>query len=445
MHPEVTLTQILLAREQRAQRQQDLLKRFGCPLICFTMNIPGPVKNSPLIRRSFRWGLETLERRIPHVLHRQVSEAVTGCEAYLVVEGTPEEIKQVCTRIEEETPLGRLFDMDVLTAAGHKLERSEPRSCFVCGASGRGCASRRLHSVEELTCAVQRIMATHFLKEDTCRIGDLAVESLLQEVSTTPKPGLVDRRNNGSHTDMDLHTFTASAQALRPYFRRCAALGRETAMQPPEETFRQLRQAGLLAEEDMYRATGGINTHKGAIFTLGLLCGSLGRLWQPTGEVSLDALLAECARLGRCCLKDFEDMTQPATAGERLYAARGFTGIRGEAAAGLPSVKSIGLPVFRQLLAAGYGENDAAALTLLHLIARVEDTNLYHRGGPEGAAWAKAAAEALLPNPAMGEIEALDDAFICRNLSPGGCADLLAVTIFLHKLTTQFAFSNKKS
>lgn len=410
------------------------------------MNIPGPVKTSPLIRRSFRWGLETLKQELLIVLYREVSEDVTGCEAYLVVEGDPRKIKQLCTRIEEETPLGRLFDMDVLTVTGEKLERESPRSCIVCGAPGRGCASRRLHSVEELTAAIQKIMVSHFLKEDSRRIGVLATESLLKEVRTTPKPGLVDRRNSGSHTDMDLRTFTASAQALRPYFRRCMILGRETAEKDPEETFRQLRQAGIQAETDMYRATGGVNTHKGAIFTLGLLCGSIGRTWTPEGVFDLDKILAECSSLGERCLKaDFGSLSIPVTAGEKLYVNRNLTGIRGEAAAGLPSVKNIGLPVFRNCLAAGYNENYAAAVTLLHLIARVEDTNLYHRGGAEGAAWAKAAAEALLPSPVMAEIEALDDAFIHRNLSPGGCADLLAATLFLHRLTAQFGFPNTNS
>ena len=133
--------------------------------------------------------------------------------------------------------------------------------------------------------------------------------------------------------------------------------------------------------------------------------------------------------------EDFARLTGAGTtAGERLYLTRGITGIRGEAAAGLPAVTNVGLPVFRDCLAKGYSPNDAGAVTLLHLIARVADTNLYHRGGEEGAAWAAKEAEKLLPAPAMEQIEALDDAFIRRNLSPGGCADLLAVTYFLHAL-----------
>lgn len=436
---------MLLARERRAARQTALLERFGKPLVCFTMNIPGPVKDTALIRRSFRRGLEALEERLPKVLHREAREEVTGCEAIFAVDGEAVELKRLCTQIEDGTPMGRLFDMDVLDPEGNKLDRAlvngKSRDCIVCGAPGRGCASRRLHSVPELTAAVTAILEDHFLKADSTRIGRLAVESLLEEVHTTPKPGLVDERNNGSHRDMDLPLFVASAEALEPYFVQCVRIGRETAEDSPEEAFSRLRAAGLEAEKAMYRATGGVNTHKGAIFTLGLLCGSVGRLWRGESPIPETAALLEvCARLGACAVKaDLEKLDVPATAGERLYLSRGITGIRGETAAGLPSVVNIGLPAFREACSRGLSRNDAGAVALLHLIARVEDTNLYHRGGEAGAAWAKAGAEKLLPCPMLSQIKELDDAFIQRNLSPGGCADLLAVTYFLDKLNMEKA------
>jgi len=441
---EVTLYQMLCAREDRAARQQELLARFGKTLICFTMNIPGPVKDSPLIRRSFLWGLGQLDAAFPGALHREVKEKVTGCEAFFVVEGSVEDVKRLCTQIEDDTPMGRLFDMDVLDAAGNKLDRSlvngKSRDCIVCGAPGRNCASRRVHSVPELTAAVTAIMETHFLKMDSIRIGRLAVESLLEEVRTTPKPGLVDRRNNGSHHDMDLALFAASAEALEPYFIRCIRIGRETAADAPEVTFARLREAGKEAEETMFRVTAGVNTHKGAIFTLGLLCGSIGRLWQgvqPSGN--LENLRKRCAELGTCAVKaDLEGLKTPVTPGEKWYLTRGIPGIRGEAAAGLPSVQ-LGLTVFREALSRGMSRNDAGVVTLLHLMAKVEDTNLYHRGGPEGAAWAKAEAENLLPWPDRHQVEALDDAVIARNLSPGGCADLLAAVYFLDKFDKENA------
>jgi len=437
---EVTLQQMLLAREERVWRQQQLLDTYKVPLICFTMNIPGPVKLSPLIRRSFRWGLRRLEGRLTGIVHREVREEVTGCEAFFAVAGDAPALKKLCTEIEDETPLGRLFDMDVLGLDGNKLDRSlvkgKSRDCIVCGAPGRGCASRRLHSLEDLTASARTIMEEHFLKIDGDRFASMAVESLLEEVHTTPKPGLVDQRNSGSHRDMDIALFTASAETLRPYFRECFLLGQATADRAEQETFDLLRQAGLWAEKEMYRTTGGVNTHKGAIFTLGILCGSLGKLWNAAEPLpELPRLLDRCGKIAECALKaDFCQLSAPATAGERLYVNHGITGIRGEAAAGLPSVWNVGLPAFREALNRGLSRNDAGAVALLHLIAYVEDTNLHHRGGASGAAWAKAEAKKLLPHPTMAQIEELDDALIARNLSPGGCADLLAVTLFLDKL-----------
>lgn len=433
---EISLSQILLARDTRAARQQQLLTQYHCPLICFTMNIAGPVKISPLIKRGFQAGLTALGKALAeqHILFRETEYSDTGCQAFFAVDMDAEQLKILCTEIEESIPLGRLFDMDVLDLCGSKLERQCQRGCIVCGKPGRGCAAGRLHSVAELQKATTDILQTHFRRADREQFADLAVMSLLDEVSVTPKPGLVDRHNCGSHTDMNIDTFITSANALRPYFAQCIAIGQDTASLTPAETFLLLRQAGLDAETGMYKATGGVNTHKGAIFTLGILCGSIGRLWTADAPVApLSLLFAECGRLGQAAQTDFAAM-DGATAGQRLYLQKGLRGIRGEVADGLPAVASTALPTITEGLSKGLSYNDAAACALVRLIARVEDTNLYHRGGDAGAAFAKESANALGDWPTMAQIEDLDNLFISRRLSPGGCADLLAAACFLHRL-----------
>ena len=240
---------------------------------------------------------------------------------------------------------------------------------------------------------------------------------------------------------MDLNSFLFSANALRGYWERCFRKGRENARNglPPAETFRQLRGAGKSAERSMLAATGGVNTHKGAIFTLGVLCGAVGRRWTAEdGFPSVDVILDEAAAMTRETLEKELPAANWNTAGEALYRKYGVRGIRGEVADGLPAVRELALPVFKKLLADGLDRNRAAAVTLLHLIANVEDTNLLHRGGPEGAAWAKQKAAELLSDkiPSPEEIAELDRQFIERNLSPGGCADLLAVTLFLESLSS---------
>ena len=441
---EVVLDQMLAAREARAMRQLALNREYGAPLISFSMNIPGPVKDSPLIRRGFQVGCAMLDHRLPSsaVKHREILRAVTGWEATYVLDMDALRIKEITTAIEDALPLGRLFDMDVLDTGLNKLDREQVggkvRGCIVCGAPGRGCASRRTHSVPELQTAVRAILTQHFAQADARQIGIWAVQSLLDEVCTTPKPGLVDRRNNGSHQDMDLFTFFASACALSPYFHRCAQIGMETAKETPQTTFQLLRTAGLQAEQDMFAATQGVNTHKGAIFTMGLLCGAAGRLWTPVSGWTPDELFAEVANMTADIIRTDLQAGNPDTVGLRLFAESGIQGIRGEVAQGLPSVGKLGLPIYLDLKRQGLPTEQAGAVTLLHLIGHVEDTNMISRGGLDGAREGKDRALALLagdPIPSRSQIESLDDWFIQRDLSPGGCADLLAAIYFVERLS----------
>lgn len=437
---EVALHDILHAREVRVAQQMQLLEKYSVPLICFTMNIAGPIKTSPLIDRGFCAGMAALEERIPeaYILNKTVDFSFTGNTAFYSVQMDASQLKNICIDIEESSALGRLYDMDVINTDGCKLQRDHERNCMVCGAPGRGCAASRAHSIEQLQAVTTHILMDSLRDIDAARIASEAVQSLIDEVDTTPKPGLVDLRNNGSHTDMERSHFIASAQALLPYFTKCTKIGQNTAHLSPEETFLLLRSAGIDAEKTMHTVTGGVNTHKGVIYTLGVLCGSIGRLWSPETPIcDLEMVLSECAKLVRTSVKTDFANANGKTAGETLYRKYGIGGVRSEVANGLPSVKNIGLVFYHQAITDGFSRNDAGVYALLHLIAMVTDTNLYHRGGKQGAQWAMQAAATLLeadPYPDMQQIETLDDAFISRNLSPGGCADLLAVTYFLSRI-----------
>ncbi|MEH2940084.1 triphosphoribosyl-dephospho-CoA synthase CitG [Lawsonibacter sp. JLR.KK007] len=445
MERDVTLLEMLEAREDRARRLEALRTRHGSAAVSFTLNIAGPVKDSPLIRRAFQAGLEQLEAGLRAaglaVLDRLERRAPTGCEAQYAVDGPVRELQRACVSIEDGSPLGRLFELDVLTPEGRRLDREAaggaPRRCLVCGAPGTGCASRRIHTAEELQAATRRLLEGHFASADRERAAALVTRALLDEVGTTPKPGLVDRANTGSHRDMDIFTFHASAAALFPYWANCVQLGQETADQPPASTFSALRRAGQGAERTMFAATGGVNTHKGAVFTLGVLCGAIGRLWSAEAPCrDPERILTECASIAAAVTEDLAslDPASARTAGQRLYLEHGLTGVRGEAAQGFPSVARTALPVLRAGLAAGLSRNDAGTAALLRLIAQGTDTNLISRGGPERAAAAAERCQRLLqrsPFPAAEEIARLDREFIQENLSPGGCADLLAAAFFL--------------
>ncbi|MBR2896088.1 MAG: triphosphoribosyl-dephospho-CoA synthase CitG [Oscillospiraceae bacterium] len=446
---EVTLAQMLTARDDRRERIADALRHYGLPLVSFSMNIPGPVKYSPLIRRGFREGCRRLKNALRQFPLTEIAhvETVTGCEVLYTVDADALAVKAICAQLEDQDALGRLFDMDIIGKNGEKLDRAllglDERGCMVCGAPGRGCASRRLHTLDELHRETQRRLTEYFAVADRELVEHLATQSLLDEVNVTPKPGLVDRANSGSHRDMDLHLFHTSAAALSTYWGDCVEIGRKSAALTPEETFAQLRTAGLAAEQSMFAATNGVNTHKGAIFLLGCVCGAIGRLWdaaQPFRPV--EEILNECRRMTAAPMAaEFErirqrEISDVSTAGVRLYLQYGLRGARGEIADGLPGVRDVALPALRGALAHGCSQEHAAAVALLHLIARGSDTNMVTRGGIEGAKFGAQAAKELLERsavPSVEQIRVLDQQFIKRNLSPGGCADLLALTLFLYQ------------
>lgn len=422
----MTLSDILLAREARAQKQKALLCEFRKPLICFTMNIAGERKNSPLITQGFLLGERILKAQLS-LLHCETYLAETGCEGYYVTGLSASEAKRICTEIENSLPVGRLFDMDVLDENGQKLERERPRNCLLCDNDARICARSRAHGLAALEEKTKELLQEAVEHERATRIAELATRALLFEVCTTPKPGLVDCNNSGSHRDMNIFSFMASSAALTPYFYDCARLGMQSG-----EIFPKLRFAGKNAEAAMYRATGGVNTHKGAIFSLGLLCAAAGRAGEDTEKI-----LPECAAICKgVTAHDFADVTEnnAKTVGERLYAQYGMTGVRGQAEAGFPAVREIGLPTLREGLEHGLSLHQAGAATLLALLRATQDTNMIARGGMEVYREMLAELETMERFPDEETLAHLDQAFIEKNLSPGGAADLLALTYFLYDL-----------
>ena len=404
---EITLQEVLCARDLRAASQRRLLAAYGLPLLGFTMNIAGPVKRSRLGDFAFREGLEALRRQLGgRVLHQEVTDRKTGLEALLVCSLPAEELKALAMDLESGSPAGRLCDMDVIAPDGGKLSRPAPRTCLVCGGPAAPCARSRAHGLPAVQEAAQALLEDFAAQ----RLAELAVQALLEEVDQTPKPGLVDRNNRGAHRDMDRDLFHRSARSLLPYFRRAVTLGLERA-----DCMGSLQKAGLAAERVMLAETGGVNTHRGAVYAFGLILAAMGSRLARGGDV-----FAGAAALA-------ESGLPPAAGshGQRARQCYGASGARGEALAGFPHARHAWAALARP------GGRDAALLTLL---AEVEDTNLLHRGGPEGLALVQSRARTILagspPAYEAGLLD-LDRACIARNLSPGGSADLLALALFL--------------
>jgi triphosphoribosyl-dephospho-CoA synthase len=262
------------------------------------------------------------------------------------------------------------------------------------------------------------------------QLAHLASLCLKLEVETYPKPGLVSHIDNGAHSDMDAALLRRSADTLAPFFRDLAIAGAEGA------GMNRLRAIGVAAERAMLVATKGVNTHRGAIFGLGLLCAAAGYRNVLGIRKSLGTLVSQ--RWGEDILSGPVPLRSHGAVALRRY---GAGGARAEAALGFPSVYNVALPALhaaRKL--APYNDEAARVHTCMTLIAVVTDTNLLHRGGSEGLRFAQASASAFIAVGGVGspgwQQRAADihHAFVARNLSPGGSADLLAMGLFVDQL-----------
>lgn len=278
-----------------------------------------------------------------------------------------------------------------------------------------------------------------------CRtLARLALRGLHQELVLYPKPGLVSPVDNGSHADMDAATFMRSLFSLRHYFFHIAEAGLQAA------PFRQLQRLAIDAEARMLRATGGVNTHRGAIFALGMLCAAMaycrGRGIALNEAAIRAALLIQWgdALAGHTCVEagGSEQAGAAASHGQRVAAAHAVGGAREEGALGFPSVFEVALPRLRATLAQGRGWHEAKIDALFALMGHLSDTNVYHRGGARGAAFVRRRSIAFLAaggtaHPAWRDAAlACHHAFVERRLSPGGAADMLAAACLLHQVCT---------
>lgn len=246
-------------------------------------------------------------------------------------------------------------------------------------------------------------------------IADLAGLSMLAELDAAPKPGLVDKTDNGSHSDMDYGMMLRSIKALRPYFHRLAAAG----------DAEQVRHIGLEAEEAMLEATGGVNTHKGALFCMGIAASAAGRLYAEEGKIE------ECL-LRRAIMELASGIPESkGTHGAEAKEKYGAAGALEMARMGYPELFGVWLPFIRS-----HGHDNESLLRLLLLImSSLDDTNVLHRAGPGGLEKVKSGSAALLKDFSRGALEQMNKDFINNRISPGGSADMLALTIFISFIT----------
>lgn len=249
-------------------------------------------------------------------------------------------------------------------------------------------------------------------------VADLAERALRLELDTTPKPGLVDRRDNGAHKDMDYALMSKSISALRPYLTRLAV---ESAKDIDPA---KIKEIGIEAEKAMLKATGGVNTHKGALFCIGLSVAAASYLASTTGSVEAYSFKELVSRAAS------EIPSARGTHGAEAKRSFKAVGALENARAAYPELFADWLPYYRSL----EGDPFRCHKTLLHIMTTLDDTNILHRRGAEGLAHAEAEAARLLEDFSESGLSSLNKDFIRENISPGGSADMLSLTIFIESI-----------
>ena len=274
-------------------------------------------------------------------------------------------------------------------------------------------------------------------------IATLATKALLYEVSISPKAGLVSRLSNGSHKDMNFYTFIDSSLALYNYFLNCFDYGQEKLFSCPN-FFKDLREVGKVAEKEMYEATKGINTHKGTIFSMGILLAVLGVHLKENKKIDLKILSEKIKEMCKPLLNELEDADNISTYGEKAYKEYHLTGARGLAISGYEIVLLDGINKLKDFCKTLDFET-ACILLLFYYMSVLDDTNIVNRASittlKEVQILSKELFEenkkTLEKENIKNSMSKLNDIFIEKNISAGGSADLLILTIFIHLLTDE--------
>lgn len=377
-------------------------------------------------------------------------------------------LKKLAVQIESRHKFGRFFDFDIYNRKNKSIGRNElgfpPRSCLLCENPAKLCIRKNNHSRQELKSFIdkKKLEFDNYIEKNTLKwekeVEKIAYKSIIREIFTTPKPGLVDLNNQGSHNDMDVGTFLKSSYTIKKYFAKFFRCG----FNAKDNLFSILKSIGREAEKEMFKATDGVNTQKGIIFSFALIIAAYGRVLAEAdfifSEMVTDSACNKVKKWTAGLVKKelntavkmaannnqktylYEDLTH----GQLIYLKYGFSGARGEAESGFENVRKYGLPVLKKHLKSQADWNTASIQTLISLMSEVNDTNILYRSNSdilkkikERAADIKKA-KGILTEKGRKEYYNLIKYMESNSLSPGGSADLLAVSHLFYFLEEHF-------
>jgi holo-ACP synthase/triphosphoribosyl-dephospho-CoA synthase len=421
-----------------------LLAEKGLPCLSFNLNIPGFPKSNTTAKSFFRLCLTELKYHLKsHLIEIRVKETVEICDSagdfFLAPfsEGrlSLPEIKQICEDFEENHLLGRFLDVDLNDNQGNIISSGKSKLCFFCKVQPAiECRRLNSHDQEEVRKYMFEQMAEYcrIRKESQFakRLSSFAFRAILSEISLTPKPGLVDKFSHGSHTDMDFQTFINSSAAISGWFEELFNAGLDYTNDDLTKALPVIRNIGLQMESEMFRVTNQVNTQKGIIFLVGLSLFSCGKLYSEGARFETHLFRSMVKDICKdLVMKELMDTASSKNShGEVVFQKYGFSGARGEAESGFETVFEMGLP---QLAGMVHMNNHDLTNCFLSIASKNEDTNILYRCGPDVLKAFQKLCKNALDNFNDKNYAAIGEFCLQKGISPGGSADLLAVSIFL--------------
>lgn len=409
-----------------------------------SLNVPGFPKSNSTTNAFFRYCLSDLKYTLKaHRVEIDEDEAIEGCDRagdFFIVPCSTDnfsltEIKQICEEFEENHPLGRFIDADLNDQQGNSVSSGKSKLCFFClERPAIECRRENAHDPDELRSYLFPKMAAYCLKQKEeliiKRVSSLAQQAILSEISLTPKPGLVDQFSCGSHADMNYQTFMVSTSAISPWFGELVREGFSFRDDDLTKALPLVRNIGLRMEAAMFDATRNINTQKGIIFLMGLSLFACGKLFNQSDQFQVEEFRSIIRSICRNLVKkELGSINQSGKShGENIFLKYGLSGARGEAESGFRMVFDFGLP---QLDGVTELNDEALIKSFLVLAANNDDTNILYRSNPKVLSDFKHLCKIALEDFNSKNYQAVIDFCKNKNISPGGSADLLAVTIFV--------------
>lgn len=440
------ITEFLFDRDKRVAYQEHLLKENkDKTLVTIRINYPG-IEKSNYITDNI---VNTIYNEIltyygKFIVFEDKYKNKEGIVAHFLFDLDFVNVKKEMINVEEEHILGICLDIDVYTLKNDKvigISRSDlfkkPRRCFICDLDAKICSRAQTHTIDEIKNyfeVVYKNFKDSQKKTDSLayEVSQMALKAMISEVSTFPSFGLVSPISSGAHKDMDYYTFLNSAVAITPFLKKMFEVG--YSYYSPEYIFDAIRDIGKECEEKMFEATNNINTHKGMIFLMGISMAAIGKaLYENKEFYQIQDIIKSMVKN---ILDDFKELhkKEKLTHGERLYLEYGFTGIRGQVQDGLSVLFD---NIIDNYINSDLKENDLYTQILIELMARVEDSTVVYRHDISTLRKVQSDAKDLLNMGGIFTEEGrqkchhLEDLYIKENISPGGCADLLAISILL--------------